>query len=240
MNKFFLFIFIFFLFSSKSFSQILTLNKCYMIKWDGDVIYNDKIWSQDHWNEMNIVNEKITSFYQAKEFLPKNMSHQQFIDITLSCTNTGGCTKKATDFLNKYNLYKTYIRNDDYKVSINYDTGTIIDEDVLTDEAVKIINNFRKLDFKWRNKLSNLGTERKLYLVEKNKYENYKIINYTDDTIFSQSTKYRFLNVNIKNNTLYYKIDSENYNETASFICRSKNSPVSSNSTLKKLLKKLY
>ncbi len=240
-KKFFILIFIFCLLSTKSFSKILTLNKCYMIKWDGDVIYNDKVWSIDHWNEMNVVDSPLLKFYAAKEFIPKEITMQKFADITNSCINSGGCNEEAINFLNKYNLFERYTRNDDYKVSINYDTGTIIDEDILTDQAVKTINYINQLDFKWANKLnSDLGTERKLYQVEKIRYENYKIINYTQDTIFSQSTKYRFLNVNIKNNTLYYKIDSENYKETATYICRSKNSPSSSNSTLKKLLKKLY
>ena len=223
------------LLSGNVYAQIITLNKCYMIKWDGDVIYNDKVWSRDHWNEENIVDQEITNFYEAKEFIPNDMTYQQFIDITLSCTNTGGCSKRATDFLNKYDLYKKYIRNEDYKVSINYDTGTIIDQDILTDDALKTINYFRKLDFKWGGG--------HLWLAEKIRYETYKITNYTEDTIFSQSTEFRFLNVNIKDSTLYYKIDGkENGNsikETATYICRSANGSKGSNSTLRSILKML-
>ena len=48
------------LLSGNVYAQIITLNKCYMIKWDGDVIYNDKVWSRDHWNEENIVDQPIT------------------------------------------------------------------------------------------------------------------------------------------------------------------------------------
>ena len=241
MRKFFIFLFLLFLFSSKSFAKIVTLDKCYLIKLDGDIIFDDKFWVNAHWDQMNIVDEQVTHFLESKEFIPDEITWKQFAKITNSCINRGGCNKKAKDFLDKYNLYKKYIRNDDYKVSINYGTGTIIDEDILTDDAVKIINHYKKLRFKWGNKLySDQGIRKKLFLVEKNRYENYKIINYTQDTVFSQSNEYRILNVNIKNNTLYYKIDSETYKQTATYICRNKNNSKNSNSKIKKLLKKFY
>ena len=223
------------LLSGNAYAQIITLNKCYMIKWDGDVIYNDKVWSRDHWNEENIVDQPITNFYEAKEFIPKSITDNQFNDLTFFCMTQKGCSKKGIEFLDKYNLYKKYIRNDDYKVSINYDTGTIIDQDILTDDAVKTINYFSKLESKWSGG--------RLWLTEKIRYETYKITNYTEDTIFSQSTEFRFLNVNIKDNTLYYKIDGKvngnSIKETATYICRSANGSKGGNSTLRSILKML-
>ena len=66
-----------------------------MIKWDGDVIYNDKVWSRDHWNKENIVDQPITNFYEAKEFIPKSITNNQFNDLTFFCMTQNGCTKKG-------------------------------------------------------------------------------------------------------------------------------------------------
>ena len=234
MNKFF-FIFVFlFLFTTKAFPSIITLSNCYMTKWDGDVIYNDKVWSKKHWDEWNIIDRPITDYFGAKEFIPKNITPVQFDKIIRSCYNKGGCNEKAKEFVDKYNLRQKYIQFEDFKLSINMDTGTIIVEEIYTDDAIQKINLLQELRWKWK------GREWDLYLTEQHRVINYKIINYTQDTVFSKASKNLFLNVNYKKNSAIFKIDSDSYKENSNFICRGEGSSKNQgSSTLKSILKML-
>ena len=232
MNKIFFIIFFLFLFTTKTFASIITLSNCYMTKWDGEVLYNDKVWSKIHWDEWNIVDKPITDYFGAKEFIPKNITSAQFYEFMKSCLLEDGCNKKAKEFVDNYNLHVKYIEFQDFKITINMDTRSIIVEKIYTDDAIQKINYLEELRWKWQD------MNYDLYLTEQYIVKDYKIINYTEDTIFSKASKNLFLNVNFKKNSAFFKIDSGVYKETSNYICRGEGSSKNQgSSTLKSILK---